>query len=104
MKLNIYSIFDSAAKAYAPPFFLHNDGLAVRGFQDNVNNPESQAFRNPDQFTLFHIGTYDDITGVIESAEVIRSMGNGLEYKTAIQDEDPVLKEIAYIRKLLEEK
>jgi len=83
MKLNVYSIFDSAAKAYTAPFFMHNDGLAIRAFQDNVNaEQENNISKHPDQFTLFKIGEFDDATGEIKT-DVIKSLGTGLEYKNS---------------------
>jgi hypothetical protein len=41
MKLNVYSIYDDTAKAYMQPFFLHNHGLAVRAFVDQVNRDDA---------------------------------------------------------------
>jgi hypothetical protein len=83
MKLNVYSIFDSAAKAYTSPFFMHNDGLAIRAFQDNVNaEQENNISKHPDQFTLFKIGEFDDATGELKT-DVVKSLGTGLEYKNS---------------------
>jgi hypothetical protein len=81
MKTKIYSIFDSAANAYTTPFFMHNDGLAIRAFQDNVNSKEpNNISQHPDQFTLFKIGEYNDENGEIKS-DNLKSLGNGLEFK-----------------------
>lgn len=82
MKLNVYSIFDSAAKAYTQPFFMHNDGLAIRAFQDNVNSTEENNIsKHPDQFTLFKIAEFDDAKGQITSIDNLKSLGNGLEFQ-----------------------
>lgn len=76
-------MFDSAAKAYTAPFFMHNDGLAIRAFQDNVNaEQENNISKHPDQFTLFRIGEFDDATGEIKT-DVVKSLGTGLEYKNS---------------------
>jgi hypothetical protein len=81
MKLKVYSIFDSAAKAYVQPFYMHNDGLAIRAFMDNVNSKEENNIsKHPDQFTLFQIGEFDDTSGKIDSIDP-KSLGNGLEFK-----------------------
>lgn len=79
MLLNIYSIYDEAAGAYATPFFMHNHGLATRAFADQVNNKESMIYNHPEQFILFHLGEYDDRTGEINTESV--SLGRGIEYK-----------------------
>jgi hypothetical protein len=81
MKLNVYSIFDSAASAYTQPFFMHNDGLALRAFSDNVNaETPNNISCHPDQFTLFKIAEFDDSSGEIEKITP-KSLGNGLELK-----------------------
>lgn len=69
MILNMYSIYDTAAKAYIQPFFMHNDGLAIRAFQDNVNSPDSQINKHPKQFHLYKVGMWDDAEAKIESLE-----------------------------------
>lgn len=81
MNINVYSIYDAAAKAYTQPFFVHNHGIAIRLFTDNVNSNEANNISNhPSQFTLFHIGTWDDNKGHIE-AKTPEALGNGAEYK-----------------------
>lgn len=99
----MYSIFDSAAKAYATPFFMQNDGLAIRAFQSNVNaEEENNISKYPDQFTLFKIGSYNDETAEIDPITP-SSLGNALNFKTeTIQDD--LGKKIDYLTKLIEEK
>ena len=80
MKINVYSIFDEAAKAYITPFFMQNNALATRAFKDQCNTPGSQIASNPEQFVLFHIAEYDDSTGTIVPRDTPRSLGRGNEY------------------------
>jgi hypothetical protein len=105
MKLNVYSIFDSAAKAYTNPFFMHNDGLAIRAFSDNVNSEqENNIAKHPDQFTLFRIGEFDDASGEIKT-DIVKSLGTGLQYqeKTGL-DESQAALIINLLKELKEEK
>lgn len=68
MQINFYSIFDSAAKAFTQPFQMHNDTLAKRAFADNVNSTdENNISKHPEQFSLYHIGIFDDQTGIIDA-------------------------------------
>jgi hypothetical protein len=62
MQLVICSVFDSAAGAYNRPFFSPSDGLAVRGFRDEVNRnaPDNPMFAHPSDFSLFSLGVFDD--------------------------------------------
>lgn len=65
MKLEIFSIFDSKAVAFITPFFLTNRQTAVRAVKD-CTAVESHAFaRNPSDYVLYHIGSFDDATGHI---------------------------------------
>ena len=66
MKLMMYAVYDRAAMAFLPPFFTNNEGLAVRGFADATNNPETQFFRHPQDFSLNELGNFDDNSGVFE--------------------------------------
>ena len=65
MIINVYAIHDSKAHSYLQPFFMHNDDLAIRSFTDASMNTESQFNQHPLDYTLFHIGTYDDETSII---------------------------------------
>lgn len=103
MKLNVYSIYDSAAKAYATPFFMQNDGLAIRAFQSNVNSKEDNNIsKYPDQFTLFKIGEYNDENAEIDPITPT-SLGNAVTFKTETKEDD-LIKKIDYLTKLFEEK
>ena len=97
MNLNIYSIYDSAAKAYMSPFFMHNHGLAIRAFSDQVNaTTDNQIKNHPEQFTLFHIAEYNDENGHIEPLDTPKPLGKGNEYNTEevkIDRLDSLLKE-----------
>lgn len=86
MELNVYSIFDAGAEAFTQPFFLPNDGLAIRAFSDNVNSDtKNNISEHPDQFTLFKIATWDDKTGTLNKLEINKSLGLGISYKTEMQ-------------------
>jgi len=83
MKLNIYTIYDDAAKAYMQPFMFQTDGLAVRAFSDNINSDKSNNIsEHPEQFTLFKIGEFDDQAATIATFEPPQMLGNGRTYKT----------------------
>jgi len=60
MNQNIFTIFDSKAKAYLTPFFLHADGMAIRVFTDCVNDKNHQFGKHPEDYILFNIGSWSD--------------------------------------------
>lgn len=103
MKLNVYVIYDSAAKTYSRPMVLQNDGIALRAFMNMVNKDDgTDIYHHPDQFTMFRIGEYNDQTALI-SAESPKSLGNGIEYQEKIEVDVGEKKFTEEMRKLLDE-
>lgn len=64
---NVYCIHDRAAGAYLTPFVLANDKMAIRVFTQCATSQDHQFGKNPEDFTLFHCGTFDDQTATLES-------------------------------------
>jgi len=60
MKLNMYTIYDSAAGAYMRPFFLQSDGQAMRAFKDIATDASHEVGKHPEDYSLFRIGVFDD--------------------------------------------
>lgn len=81
MKLKIYSVFDSKAKAYNSPFYLRNSGEATRGFADVVNDGKSQISKYPEDYSLFELGEFDDETGLITQYDAKTNLGVGVQFK-----------------------
>lgn len=73
MRLNVYSVFDVAAGAYARPFFLQSDAAAIRTFCDVALNPEDAIGAHPEDYSLFRVGHWDDQKGKLvgESPECL---------------------------------
>ena len=74
---NIFSVYDNKAEAFLPPFVLPKHEMAIRTFADSINNPETQLFLHPADYTLFSLGTFDDELGKITYEK--RSLHNGVE-------------------------
>lgn len=64
--MQIFSIYDKKAQAYANPFYYHQKGQAIRAFEDAVNDVQSPFFKHPEDFCLFLVGEWDDCTGTIK--------------------------------------
>lgn len=95
MKLEIFSVYDTKAHAYLPPFFLHNIEMAKRTFQNCANSTEHTFGTNPEDYCLFHLGSFDDNTGKIKTLSTPQSLGLAQEYKntTPVSVTPPNLKE-----------
>ncbi len=78
MKLNIYSIYDTASGLYSRPFFTQSDGEATRSFTDIATDAEHPIGKHPADYTLFRLGIFDDTTGKLTDEEN-SSMTNALE-------------------------
>ena len=80
MKLSVFAIFDSKAEAYASPFFMGAIGQAIRAFSDEASNDSSNIAKHPEDYTLFHLGTYDDATASFDLLPTPRSLGVAVEF------------------------
>ncbi len=61
MKMEIVAIYDKAIEAYMRPFFCQSLGQAIRQFTDEVNRKDGSPMGDhPQDYTLFHIGTFHD--------------------------------------------
>lgn len=86
---NIFSIYDVKAEAYLPPFFMNTKGQATRAIADCVNDINHQFHAHPEDYTIFHLGAFEDTTGVIELNNAPQSMANCIELLIQIS-ENPV--------------
>lgn len=65
MLLRAYTLHDNKALNYSPPFFQHNDAMAIRMLTDLVADTNTAPGRHPNDFRMYCVGTYDDSTGLI---------------------------------------
>lgn len=79
-KLNIYSVRDEKAKAYANPFFVPTTGMALRGFEQECLNKDSMLCKYPEDYNLFCLGSWDPSTGKVDHLEVPQHVGAASEY------------------------
>ncbi len=79
MKHKMFVIYDVKANAYMQPWFLTQEGMALRAFSDCVNDADHNFGRHPEDYTLFNIGSFDDANADIKW-QPPKSMGNGLEF------------------------
>lgn len=63
MILLVFAVYDSAVQAYMTPFFMQSRGQALRAFSDEVNKAGSAFNAHPGDFTLFHLGGFDQASG-----------------------------------------
>lgn len=68
MKFMVCSVRDRAVDQYGAPFFVVGLGQAIRGFVDEVNSRKegNQMNAHPEDFDLYHLGTFDSDSGLFE--------------------------------------
>ncbi len=66
MEQQIFTVWDSAAGAYLDPFVAPSIEFAIRSFRQAVNTPDHNFQRYPEDYTLFHIGSFSVQTGLID--------------------------------------
>lgn len=58
--LKMFSVYDSKAEFYLPPFYFKSKGEALRAFSETVNDSKSTFYKYPGDFTLFEVGEFDE--------------------------------------------
>lgn len=65
MIVTVYAIYDSKSRSYSMPYFAINDQVALRSFMQLALDNGSEVGRNPEDFSLHQLGTYDNETGTL---------------------------------------
>jgi hypothetical protein len=63
MRLNVYTIFDTATGAYMRPFYMQSDGQATRAFKDLAVAADHEIGKHPEDYSLWRIGQFNDNKG-----------------------------------------
>lgn len=87
----VFTIYDSKAETYAPPFMTDSIGITLRSFSDAVKNPELDFYKHPEDYTLFHIAEFDNKTAKYKNLLTPKSIGTAQEFQTQPQLEKTVL-------------
>jgi hypothetical protein len=80
MLLNVYSVFDVKAKAFAVPFFLNHHGLALRAFGDCVADSTTMLNKHPEDYMLYNLGEYDDNSGKLIPLDMPEYMAKAVDF------------------------
>lgn len=83
MKLYLVSVKDRKAGVFTSPQCVVRLEAALRSFADNVNDPrpDNMWFKHPEDFELWHVGSFDDQTGKVAVLVEVALLACGDEYK-----------------------
>lgn len=71
MIANIFCVLDTKSASYGVPFFSVSRGSAIRALHHQLTNDrENMMFKYPNDFILYELGTYDDVSGLISPGTV----------------------------------
>lgn len=80
--MKVLVVRDIKADAYAVPMYVASIGGCIRGFADEINKTDDNPLaRHPEDYELFEIGEYDELTGKHTFLEHPKSHGVGTNYK-----------------------
>lgn len=84
-----FSVFDTKAAVFGTPFFMPREAMAIRSFEDLTNDGKSLVFNHPEDFSLYHVGDFDDDSGemvpvkprnLVTAASLLKpSVGSGIK-------------------------
>lgn len=86
MKVQMLSVYDSAAKAFLPPFHAPTLEAAIRQFRYTVQSGQSDLSKFPEDYVLMHIGEFDQETGEITGLTSPHNLGLALSFVEANND------------------
>jgi len=76
----VFSVHDSKADFYMTPIFFKTKGEALRAFSAIVNDASHHFNKYPEDFTMFHLGSYDDDKAKFELHLTPIPLGKALEF------------------------
>lgn len=83
--MKIYTVRDVKAEAYLNPFVLRSKGEAIRGFADEANRKDSAIGAHPEDYVLFELGSFDELTGKIDLHPAPENVGVALEFVKVVE-------------------
>lgn len=87
MNLKVYSVFDSKAEAYLPPFFVPKRAQAIRMFTSAAQDASHVFCKHAADYTLFEIGDFDDSTGAYVPLKAHVNLGCALVFAGPVVDQ-----------------
>lgn len=80
--VNVYSLRDTKTQIYDVPTYFRTHGEAERWLNDLVHNNERNLIsKHPEDFDLFHLGTYDMDTAILKTLETPTHIVKALHLK-----------------------
>lgn len=86
MKSKVFSVYDSKAEAYLPPFMMPTKGMALRAMEECASSPDHQFCKHAADYTLFELGEFDDSKGTYSQSTNHVNLGCLIEFKSKVDN------------------
>lgn len=86
--MKLFTIYDSAAKAFNDPFPLRHVNEAKRGFLGEINNPDSLIGKYPEDYALYECGEFNNNSGEFVTPDYPIKVCSALELKATSKEEN----------------
>jgi len=93
MILQVMAVYDKKARAYLTPFFVSHIDIATRSFKQASNTAGHQVNAHPEDFALWHLGTFNDENAVFKLCMVPVHIAEAAQLKGVISVQNEVAPE-----------
>ncbi len=73
--IELFSVHDTAANRFIDPFTAPTIEFAIRGFRQACETPEHQFGKFPEDYNLYHVGSFDPELGELIPAKARKIAG-----------------------------
>lgn len=81
MNKNIFTVYDCKGDSYLKPFVMRTVNEAIRAFETTANDPQSGISQHPEDYTLFHIGTWNELKGEVQPLKAHAALAKAVDLK-----------------------
>lgn len=81
MKLQVMAVYDSKARVFLQPWFCVHIDVGIRAFAQAANQEGHQVGEAPEDFVLWHLGTYNDDNAVFDLKQPYTNLGPASQFK-----------------------
>lgn len=84
--MKVFTVYDSKAEAFLPPFFTKTTAMAIRTFTSAATSTEHQFFQFGGDYTLFELGEFDERSAKFDMTDAPVNLGTALTYQRSSTD------------------
>lgn len=89
MQMHVFTIHDSKAQAFIQPWYSPNTDTAIRQFTTAVRDPATEFSKYPGDYTLFHLGTFNQEKATFDLLKTPENLGLALVFVGTQWDDQP---------------